>query len=268
VSPSTGGRSDTPAASPGASAASTTDLSALRCATDDPEDVGDLTGAWAADDGGVYYIRQVGDCVWWFGTSLTDIEPGQTAQPGFANVAAGRIEANEIELQWADVPVGDILGGGGLTIAVAEDGDRLAVTRQDGSWGFGATSFTRVDADATSEASPSASASVSADAEAVFREFTAAVNAGDAAAAAALVAEDAEFYGDRATDLGVDGLIASLACAAEITSADVEGDTATVELEFTGRAPLTTSDDCPVGTRQSAQVTVRDGKIVELTDAD
>ena len=54
----------------------TTDLSAIACATDDPTDIGELTGAWQGSEGGVYYIRQVGDCVWWFGTELIDIEPG------------------------------------------------------------------------------------------------------------------------------------------------------------------------------------------------
>ena len=112
----------------------------------------------------------------------------------------------------------------------------------------------------------SATASLTADAEAVFREFNDAVNAGNAAAAAALVSEDAEFYGEQAADIGVDGVVASLACRAEIVSADVDGDTAVVELEFTGMAPLTTKADCPVGTTQSARVTVRNGQIVEITD--
>ena len=43
-------------------------------------------------EGGVYYIRQVGDCLWWFGTELRDIEPGLTGQLGFANVASGRVD--------------------------------------------------------------------------------------------------------------------------------------------------------------------------------
>ena len=60
-----------PTASPSADASTSfTDLSAIACATDDPADVGELTGAWAGSDGGVYYIRHVGDCVWWFGTEL------------------------------------------------------------------------------------------------------------------------------------------------------------------------------------------------------
>ena len=145
--------------SAGASSAPDGGLEAIGCATSDPEDTGDLTGAWSADDGGVYYIRQVGDCVWWFGTSLPDVEPGQTGQPGFANVAAGRVDGTEIELEWADVPVGDILGGGGLTMQISDDGDQLNVTQQRGEWGFGGLLFTRIDDEAGPDASPSESAS-------------------------------------------------------------------------------------------------------------
>jgi hypothetical protein len=27
----------------------------------------DLTGIWQNNDGGTYYIRQLGDVIWWFG---------------------------------------------------------------------------------------------------------------------------------------------------------------------------------------------------------
>ena len=72
ASQSAGVGSTPSATSPGADASATAinDLAAIGCATDDPEDVGALTGAWSGDDGGVYYIRQVGDCVWWFGTDV------------------------------------------------------------------------------------------------------------------------------------------------------------------------------------------------------
>ena len=49
----------TPSPSAGANGTSF-DLSAIGCATDDPTDVGELTGAWQGDDTGIYYIRQVG----------------------------------------------------------------------------------------------------------------------------------------------------------------------------------------------------------------
>jgi hypothetical protein len=38
----------------------------------------DLSGAWSGNDGGLYYIKQIGTCVWWSG--LSDFEgqyPGQ-----------------------------------------------------------------------------------------------------------------------------------------------------------------------------------------------
>lgn len=30
----------------------------------------DLTGVWSCDDGGTYFIRQVGNIVWWYGESI------------------------------------------------------------------------------------------------------------------------------------------------------------------------------------------------------
>jgi hypothetical protein len=137
-----------------------TDLSAIGCATKDPEDGGDLTGAWQGDDHGVYYIRQVGDCLWWFGTEIRDIEPGVTGQAGFANVASGRLTGTDIEVEWADLPVGNILGGGGLSLVYDRKNDRLRITEQRGDWiPFGASTLTRIRPEASPEPSASASAS-------------------------------------------------------------------------------------------------------------
>jgi hypothetical protein len=139
---------------------SAADLSAIACATADPEDVGDLTGAWLGSEGGVYYIRQVGDCLWWFGTDVRDIEPGLTDQSGFANVASGRVDGVRIEVEWADLPLGDTLGGGGLTLVYDAEKDQLMKIEQRGDWlPFGARTFTRIEPDASPAASPSASAS-------------------------------------------------------------------------------------------------------------
>ncbi len=153
ASPSTGDGS--------ASASTSTDFSAISCATDDPGDVGGLSGAWQGDDDGVYYIRQVGDCVWWFGTEADDIEPGVTGQAEWSNVAAGRVNGTEVVVEWADVPIGVVLGGGGLTLTYDEADDQLVITQQRGDWGFGATTLTRMDGRgiASPEASPSESAS-------------------------------------------------------------------------------------------------------------
>lgn len=156
-------REDSASSAPSSSAGTgttATDLSAIACATDDPADVGDLTGAWSGNDGGVYYIRQVGDCVWWFGTEIEDIEPGLTGQHGFANVASGRVDGHRIEVEWADVPVGNILGGGGLTFVYVEEDSQLVLTEQRGDWeAFGATMLTRIEPNAGPDATPSDSAS-------------------------------------------------------------------------------------------------------------
>jgi hypothetical protein len=152
------GEERSPTPSPSASAPNP--LSAIQCATDDPTGVGELTGAWAGSAGGVYYIRQVGDCVWWFGTELKDIVPGGTGQPGFANAAVGRLEGAHLELEYVDLPLGDILGGGGLSWTYV-DGNQLLLTEQRGDWQpFGDTALTRIQGQpspepaATSPASP------------------------------------------------------------------------------------------------------------------
>lgn len=134
-----------------------TDLSAIGCARDDPADEGELTGAWAGNDTGTYYIRHVGDCVWWFGTEVRDIEPGATGQRGFANVASGRIVGTQVDLEWVDIPLGYTVNGGGLTYIYDEERGELTLAEQRGGrLPFGGTVLTRIQPDATSSATPSA----------------------------------------------------------------------------------------------------------------
>jgi hypothetical protein len=136
----------------------TSDLSAIACATADPTEVGELTGAWEGSEGGMYWIRQVGDCVWWFGTEVKDIKRGVTGQPGFANVASGRIDGTRIDVEFVDLPLGDVMGGGGLTLVYDAEQDQLTIVEQRGDWQtFGARTFTRIQPDATPSASAGAS---------------------------------------------------------------------------------------------------------------
>jgi hypothetical protein len=70
----------------------------------------DLTGVWAATDVGTYYVRQVGNTVWWLGLSR---DRGRT----FANAFHGSILSKGadgeplarpiIQGDWADVPIGE-----------------------------------------------------------------------------------------------------------------------------------------------------------------
>jgi hypothetical protein len=146
--------SPSPSASTGDGMA-VTDLSAIGCARSDPDDEGELTGAWAGNDTGVYYIRQVGDCVWWFGTEVRDIAFGATDQHGFANVASGRIIGTQVDLEWADVPLGNTVNGGGLTFTYDEGRGELTLAEQRGGIPFGGTVLTRIVPSASQ--SPSAS---------------------------------------------------------------------------------------------------------------
>jgi hypothetical protein len=137
-----------------------TDLSAIGCASDDPADEGELTGAWAGNDDGIYYIRQVGDCVWWFGTEVKDFQRGETDQRGFANVASGRIVGTQVDLEWVDLPLGDLVNGGGLTfIYDRERGELTLAEQRGGGIPFGGTVLTRIDPSASPVASPTAPAS-------------------------------------------------------------------------------------------------------------
>ena len=71
------------------SAATDAGSPATGCSSDAiADDAGQLTGVWTADDGGRYYLRQMGDCIWWFRTELQEVGDGD--QSGFANVAVGR----------------------------------------------------------------------------------------------------------------------------------------------------------------------------------
>lgn len=133
----------------GASASAGSAASVAGC-SEGAEDVGDLTGVWDVDDEGLYYLRHMGDCVWWFGTSLREI--GEGNQPGFANVAVGRVVGDELRFEWADVPLGGILGGGTLTLAIDPSGDQLVKVAESGT-GFGGITWTR--REPTSSASPS-----------------------------------------------------------------------------------------------------------------
>jgi hypothetical protein len=73
---------------------------------------------------------------------------------------AGAWSGTEIVVEWADLPLDNVLGGGGLTLVYSEENDQLAITQQRGDWQpFGATMLTRIQADASPDASPSASAS-------------------------------------------------------------------------------------------------------------
>lgn len=92
----------------------------------------DLNGVWRANDGGTYYVRQIGRNVWWVGMSSDD---GRT----WTNVYKGVRSGNTITGQWADVPRGRINSGGTLNLIIqtGSSGGILGFTRSTVTGGFG-----------------------------------------------------------------------------------------------------------------------------------
>ena len=78
-----------------------------------------LTGIWSCNDGGTYYIRQIGDAVWWDGDDTS-------ANPHWANVACGTISGNTVTLEYADVPEGTAIGYGTLVLEVISNDELQA----------------------------------------------------------------------------------------------------------------------------------------------
>ena len=104
----------------------------------------DLTGPWLANDDGIYYLRQIEDALWWSGMS-GQAGPPETLGREWNNVAFGRIQDDlTIELLWADLPRGQILGNGTLVWEIVDDGTgntKLTKLSETGA-GFGGAEFT------------------------------------------------------------------------------------------------------------------------------
>ena len=95
----------------------------------------DFNGIWSSDDGGTYYIRQIGNDIWWVGMSGDN---GKT----WTNVFKGVRNGNTVTGQWADVPRGSISSGGVLNLSV--QGTKQSVSgfsRSQVTGGFGGSKW-------------------------------------------------------------------------------------------------------------------------------
>ena len=101
--------------------------------TQAPQAAQDLTGQWRANDGGTYYINQIGNTVWWYGESG---DGGAT----WTNVFHGTIQSNRVVGEWSDVPKGRIDSSGEMELQIDSAG-QLRATRKTG--GFGGSVWTR-----------------------------------------------------------------------------------------------------------------------------
>jgi hypothetical protein len=93
----------------------------------------DLTGIWNCDDGGKYYIRQLGNMIWWFGEKDPD-------NPDWSNVMRGTLSGNTITADWADVPKGSIMQSGSLKLSIVSSNEINAIQK---TGGFVGSSWTR-----------------------------------------------------------------------------------------------------------------------------
>ena len=69
-----------------------------------------LTNKYKANDGGTYYVRKVGNVVWWLGESA---DSGRS----WTNVFRGTMNGNTFSGDWADV-AGNVSGKGTLTLRI------------------------------------------------------------------------------------------------------------------------------------------------------
>jgi RNA polymerase sigma-70 factor, ECF subfamily len=97
----------------------------------------ELTGSWAGDDGGIYYIRQDDQRIWWNGLSGRDGDPMDLGRE-WNNVGMGVIRDDlTIDVKWADVPRGGVLGSGTLTLRIHASGTGAIVIRKIAETGTG-----------------------------------------------------------------------------------------------------------------------------------
>jgi len=99
----------------------------------DQTGVWNLTGVWNCDDGGIYYIRQLGNNIWWYGEHNPNT-------PDWSNVMYGIINGDIINGNWADVPKGWVMQNGAMTVKI-ESNYRLSVIQKTG--GFAGSVWTR-----------------------------------------------------------------------------------------------------------------------------
>jgi hypothetical protein len=92
-----------------------------------------LTGRWRSNDGGAYFLRQVGTQLWWYGQSGDN---GRT----WTNVFQGRIEGSQVIGNWADVPHGQIMHNGEMSLQIVAPNFLRAVNR---TGGFGGSEWSR-----------------------------------------------------------------------------------------------------------------------------
>ncbi|MGB7621874.1 MAG: hypothetical protein WBN92_05945 [Terriglobia bacterium] len=93
----------------------------------------DLTGAWSCNDGGTYYLRQLGGNVWWY---------GEAANGQWSNIFHGALDGEWLEGFWLDVPKGRDRNNGGMRLHI-DSRDEFHAEQKTGD-DFGGARWRRV----------------------------------------------------------------------------------------------------------------------------
>jgi hypothetical protein len=104
----------------------------------------DLTGTWNGDDSGVYYVRQLGDQVWWLGMSGLG-GPAVHRGNAWTNVYRGTLKGDTVTGTYADVPGGAIQDKGPVVMKLTRTSDggiSLVNVNPVLDTGFGGSMFT------------------------------------------------------------------------------------------------------------------------------
>jgi len=101
-----------------------------------------LTGTCTANDGANYYLRQIGQTVWWAGLSTESLRGEDDFQLGlsFTNVFRGTIQDNLLTGEWVYVPRGVILQSDTLKLRIEGPSQ---MRREDETGNFGGSLWTR-----------------------------------------------------------------------------------------------------------------------------
>lgn len=98
----------------------------------------DITGKWIGNDGGSYYIRQIGNDIWWFGSNVF---AGSNQSYIFSNVFHGIKNGLDIRGNWQDVPLGQTKSSGDISLSIDPSGTKI--TKITATGGFGGSEWTK-----------------------------------------------------------------------------------------------------------------------------
>jgi hypothetical protein len=100
----------------------------------------DLTGIYTAKPNGIYYVRQLGNQIYWYGE-----EKSQSFPPFWSNVAIGNLNGNTINANWVDIPKGQTMNSGTVVLDASQQQGMTVLNVQQETGGFGTVQMIRFD---------------------------------------------------------------------------------------------------------------------------